>query len=463
MEWLVAAGAPGRWRGEAPRAFTVVALTAVAIYLVAFGWSMQHATYDVWAAFVIVPVIVFASVRRLHRAAERSGDPALGGVLVAALVLKLVGAIALFAVSAELYKGAADASFYHDQGTIVAESLRRGDFDVDLGEGYRLVGTGFIVLLTGILYAVIGATRLGGALIFSWLGFWGLLLFYRAFCIGFPEGRRRRYAALLFFLPSLLFWSSSVGKEAWMTLALGMVAWGLARFLTHRRGGLWAVALGLTGSAMVRPHITLLVLVAVAVSYLLRRTRRRTWAVGTKLVGLVALLAVGALLVARVEAFFGIDDLDRGSAETVLANTTSNSSYGGSSYVADRRPGDIPSPLEIPGALVTAMFRPFPHEAQNIQALASSLEGALLLLLYVAAARSLLRLPRLAWRRPYVAFAVAFSVLCAVGLSSFGNFGLLARQRVQMLPVAILLLALPVAGAAGSSPEDEKELQPLAG
>ena len=33
---------------------------------------------------------------------------------------------------------------------------------------------------------------------------------------------RRRYALLVLFLPSLLFWPSSIGKEAWMTLALGL-------------------------------------------------------------------------------------------------------------------------------------------------------------------------------------------------------------------------------------------------
>ena len=454
MARLVAPRALSRRGLGGSGAFVAVAMVALTTYLVAFAWSMQHATYDVWAAFVVAPVIVLVSVRHLLRAAELGNDPAMGGVLVAALVLKLVGAIVLFAVSAELYKGAADASFYHQQGRIVAESLRQGNLDVDLGAGYELVGTGFIVLLTGILYTVLGATRLGGALVFSWLGFWGLFLFYRAFCIGFREGRRRRYIALVFFLPSLLFWSSSVGKEAWMTFTLGLTAWGLARFLTHHRGGVWAVAAGLTGSAMVRPHVTLLVLVAVAIAYLLRRTRQATWALGTKVLGLAVLLAVGALLVGQVENFFGIDSLDRSSAEQVLGNTTTNTGYGGSAYGTGNDSSGLPSPLELPNALVTVLFRPFPHEAHNVQALASSLEGVLLIVLFLAAGRSLLRLPRHALRTPYVAFAVVFTALSALALSSFANFGLIARERVQIFPMALVLLALPVAGRAGTSAPD---------
>lgn len=444
VTYLVHPRAPERrWRGGSGRSGTL-AVAGMGVYLVAFAWSMQHATYDVWAAFVIAPVIVLASVRRLMRTAALDRDAQMTGILLLALILKMVGAVVLFSVAAELYKGAADASFYHHQGAIVAESLRHGDLDVDLGEGYQLVGTGFIVLLTGIVYAVIGATRLGGALVFSWLGFWGLFLFYRAFCTGFPEGRRRRYAALVFFLPSLLFWSSSVGKEAWMTFVLGLAAWGLARFLTHRHGGLLAICAGLAGSAMVRPHVTLLVLAALAVAYALRRTRRLTWAPGTKLLGLSVLLVVGVLLVGQVEAFFGIDQLDQRSAEQVLDRTTANSSYGGSAFDAGGPDtGGLPSPLGLPAALVTVLFRPFPQEAHNAQALASSMEGLLLIVLFLAAGRTLLRLPRHALRAPYVAFACVFTALTALALSSFGNFGLIARERVQLFPLALVLLALP--------------------
>ena len=33
---------------------------------------------------------------------------------------------------------------------------------------------------------------------------------------GLPTGDHRRYALLVFFMPSLLFWPSSIGKESWM-------------------------------------------------------------------------------------------------------------------------------------------------------------------------------------------------------------------------------------------------------
>ena len=57
---------------------------------------------------------------------------------------------------------------------------------------------------------------------------------YRAFTIAIPDGNRRSYARLLFFLPSMLYWPSSIGKEAWMLFTLGLAAFGTARLLTGR-------------------------------------------------------------------------------------------------------------------------------------------------------------------------------------------------------------------------------------
>ena len=419
-----------------------VALLAAGAYLVGFCWAMQQSTYDVWGAFLVAPGIIAVSVPLLRRAARAEQDSAMAGIVVSALVLKLVGAVVLYVVASEVYKGVADASFYHDQGRAIAESLKRGDFTVDVGEGYQVIGTGFIAVLTGIVYAVIGPTRLGGFMVFSWLGFWGLYLFYRAFCLSFPVGRRRRYAALVFFLPSLVFWSSAIGKEAWMTLALGLTAYGLARLVTHRRGGLALIGLGLTAAAMVRPHVALLVLAGLAVASLLRRSRGLTWGGPAKVVSLLLLLVAGVLVVGQLERFLKVDDLDLRSAEQAIDKAAANSSYGGSA-VGDQRRGGIPSPLDLPKALVTVLFRPFPTEANNLQSLVASAEGVLLMCLFGAAAGSLARLPVLALRYPYVAFAVVFTLLSALAFSGFGNFGLLARERVQLFPLVLVVLALP--------------------
>ena len=85
------------------------------------------------------------------------------------------------------------------------------------------------------------------------------------------------------------------------------------------------------------------------------------------------------------------------------------------------------------------MFRPFPWEAHNAQALASALEGAFLGGLFVLSRRRLYGVPAALRASPYVVFAVVYAVLFAVAFSSFSNLGILARERVQMLPFLVVL------------------------
>ncbi len=135
-------------------------------------------------------------------------------------------------------------------------------------------GTTFLDDLTGIVYTVMGPSQLGGFLVFSFIGFWGLFLFHRAALIGFPEADQRRYALLVLFLPSLLFWPSSIGKEAVMLLSLGLCAYGSARILERLAGGWLVLAAGLGLGYLVRPHVPVVVLAALSVAILFRPRRR---------------------------------------------------------------------------------------------------------------------------------------------------------------------------------------------
>ncbi|CCG01316.1 hypothetical protein [Blastococcus saxobsidens] len=413
-------------------------LAAIAAYAIVLAAGMTRSTYDVWGALVVGPGLLAVSWPLLAGVLRRERDQWVRRVIVFAFGLKILGALARWAVAFVLYDGAADASRYDLQGAAVAEQLRSGSFVIDLG--VPLVGTGFLILLTGIVYTVTGPTLLGGYLVFAWLGFWGLYAFYRAFRTAMPEGNHRRYALLVFLLPSMIFWPSGIGKEAWMCLCLGVATLGAARLLTGTRGAVLPLALGLGGSALVRPHLTALIFVATVAGFLFRRDVRRTVLTPvTRAVTLVALLAAGALIAQQAAAFFDVEDVSAGSVETVLAETERNTGTGGSNF--DAQP--VRSPLDLPAAVLTVLFRPFPWEAGNLQSLLTSAEGVLLLGLAIASWGRL----RTVWAyragRPFVVLCLAYTVAFVYVFSTFGNFGILARQRVLAYPFVLALLCLP--------------------
>ncbi len=106
----------------------------------------------------------------------------------------------------------------------------------------------------GVVFAIVGVNKIAGFFVFSWLAFLATICFYRAFSVTFPEANRRRYAYLVFFLPSLLFWTSAISKEAMMYHLAGLMAYGAALVLTQGRGGVGLLVIGTIIGVYVRPQ-----------------------------------------------------------------------------------------------------------------------------------------------------------------------------------------------------------------
>jgi hypothetical protein len=414
-----------------------VGLVAVAVWAWALTSVMESGPEDLWSAMVIGPLLVLVSVPMIARAARVDGWAAAVPLLWVALVLKLVSSYVRYVVAFDVYSGGTDALRYHRSGREIAAGLWRGDVRFPVPP----IGTEALEVATGLVYAVIGPTLLGGFLVFGWLALWGQWCCYRAFRIALPDGSARGYGVAVLLWPSLLYWPSSVGKEALMILAIGLVSLGVARLTTGASGGPAPLVLGLVVAGLIRPHVALLLTGALFVAWLLRRPARRTVTAPIVHVGGVLL---GALLVAGLVVgaaqFLGIEKVTAASVQTTLESTAARTAKGGSEFT----PQPVTSIGDLPGAGLSVLFRPWPWEAHNVLAMSAGVESLLLLLLLGLAWRRLLGLPRLVLREPYVAYTVVFVLLFVYAFSSFGNFGLLTRERAQVLPFLLVLPFLPL-------------------
>jgi hypothetical protein len=412
------------------------ALTVLGLLLL---WASQ--VEGIWAALFLVPILFLATAPALSRQAARERDPRLVWLLLVALGLKLAGSLVRYYVAFKVYDGAVDAVLYHDMGTGIAERFRAGNFDTGLDS---LTSTDFMMFITGLMYTVIGPNLYAGFLLFSWLAFWGLFYMYRAFTIAVPGGNHRSYARLLFFLPSMLYWPSSIGKEAWMLFTLGLAAYGVARILTGRTlRGLTIAGVALWLAALARPHVAGMAALGLAVAYMVGRTQRRRRATTSamKMVAAAALILLSAVLLSQTTSFLKDQGLDPEDGVTsVLTQNTERTAKGGSSFAV---PSAGISPVSLPAATVTIVFRPFLFEAHNAQALITALESMVLLVLTLSRGRLIGRAIRSFRRLPYVTFVVVYGVLFIMAFSSIANFGILARERTQLLPFFLVLLAVP--------------------
>ena len=449
-----------RHRPLRDRRLPLIPLVAVVGWLLATAYAVDHTTYDIWGAFWVAGALAALTVPIAHVAAVRHDDPRLAQLLLAAFAAKvLVGSVLRYLMVYELYDGGGDAARYDAAGRVLAPLIRHGTYP-DLGQ---ISGSRFTEVLTGHVYAVIGPTRLGGFLVFSWLAFVGLWLLVRAFEIAVPDGDHRRYRYLVLFFPTLLFWPSSIGKDAWMLLCIGAAAYGLARMLDGQLRGLVPAALGAWGAAVVRPHIAVLLAFGAGAAVLVRSVApappsARSVAARLRSIVLAAFVLVGVVAaVARTEQFFNLDTLDPESAETFLTDVRNRTGQGESEFDAP----DADNPIGFVLATATVLFRPLPVEADSSQTIVASLEGLVLAAVVVLSLGRLARLPALALRRPYVLFALVFSLGFIYIFSAIDNFGIIARQRTQLLPFVFVLLALPTGGRADTEADSERERVPV--
>ena len=120
----------------------------------------------------------------------------------------------------------------------------------------------------------------------------------------------------------------------------------------------------------------------------------------------------------------------------------------------------VRTPLDVPFAVVTVLFRPFPGEALNLLGILASLESLALLAL-VAARLRLGVLFREMRRSPLVVFSLSYVLLFAVAFSNIENAGILVRQRGQVLPLLLVFAALPKGSATSPSVEEVPEAVPV--
>lgn len=426
-----------------PRMAAAVLLPLVVGYIAVFAYAMNRTSYDVWGALWLAPVLIIVSAPILLRFSRNEPEPWIGQFLILALALKLAAALPRYYMVTSVYERG-DALRYSRVGVTLRPYFLNLDFSVaQLGDRGTGTGTRFVEVVTGLVYTMIGPSVIGGFIFFSWLSFWGLYFFYRAFRVGIPDGDSKRYAVLLFLLPSMLFWPSSIGKEAWMTMVLGITTYGCALLLARRRGASLYLAIGPAGVLAVRPHMALLVISGLTLGYVLRRSatqrkvalsRFRTL-LGFGMIGLATLLVIR-----QVSAFFGIDDFNLDTATDTLEQSGEQTAGGDSEFE-----GGGNSLRNLPMNIVTVLFRPFVFEISNIQALLAALEGTTLLVLTVLALPRLRTIPRRLRKQPYIVYCVTYSILFCYMFASFQNFGILARQRVLVFPLALALLCLPLA------------------
>lgn len=384
--------------------------------------------YSVWTAAAISLVVLSQAL--IARACRR--NPALARwhllLAVTGLLWCLVVVLKLRYFDVNMEQG--DGLSHEWVGRYVASCLVDGKFALAMDEvrpgnpGYRFILGVFYALTNappGCVYAINGV-----------FGFWAMLTLLEILCRSTGCTRVPWWVvAMTVGLPSAVYWTTANMKE-------GLVLWGICMMLRLAIPGAGRSSpsqrallpfAGFLTTSFLRPHIAIAWLGAIATSTLVCQKR----------------IAAGILCGAGIFVAFVLLQIiapeHMASAQedgvTVMMSETFEGRHQGGSAIYRSRPV-----IPVVSGLALVFLRPLPHECRDIRDILAG--GEVWVISLVSLWGWLMLRNR---RRGLNIPLVVTSIIATVGLSFLFsytyNMGLMARQRIQVLPALVVLATVP--------------------
>jgi hypothetical protein len=295
----------------------------------------------------------------------------------------------------------------------------------------------FVAYLTGGSYFTL-------SLVVAVFGYFGKVALYRAFKASLPDEFHPRLLIAVTLIPSSIFWSSAMLKEAVAISGLGYLVWGLVRFRSSvSLIGLFQMVVGATCVGLVKGYILFPIVLAIGAWLYALSTGGKGRLLRPIPLGFAALVGFGGVvLLGKLFPQFAVDDLAEWAAYYQEMGQTVS---GGSTYAfGDPTQASALGQLAfMPLALITSLFRPFLLEAQSAQVAVNALETTVLLVGWIrvfvrAGAREVIKA---VFRYPLLVFSLTFTLVFAVAVGLMTtNLGTLSRYRMPLVPFFWALL-----------------------
>ncbi len=321
------------------------------------------------------------------------------------------------------YEGQMDAVRYYHESHLSSFSWQYFEF----GEGttnFVNFSRAYLMFLPDSYHAM----KVTSAMI----GMIAVYIFYRAATI-FIQRDEIRFFYILALYPSILFWSSILGKDPLVLLGVSLYVYGVIGWRQY--GDIHYLLYGLLGvwfATFMRLWYGPILVAPLFIFFLNKKTG---WM--SKII--FAMIVIFSLLIlsSQFSERFQIE-----STEDLLKQTTQISesfSQGGSGQKVEAVTSPAQMIAMMPFGMFTALFRPLPGEILNLFGLIAGFENLFLLWLLYNAIKNI-EIKDLT--EPVILWAIALLLIWGsiYGFVSIGNLGSAVRYRLAILPVLIGLV-----------------------
>jgi hypothetical protein len=406
---------------------------------------------------IVGVILILALILAAWTVAKRRFDPWERRYVGITLAAHVFGAFVL--VAYHIYLSWGDLMGYYRFGSEIV-NLVTLDFTRYLPEVFKLIlqmdnaipggaamwqgsSSGSMCGISALLILVFGASPYLTSVPISIWAFIGQVELYRSMRGLLPPEDRRPVALGILFVPSVLFWTSGVIKEAVALGALGIICSCIAALARRRLAAVVPLAFALGIVILLKPYI--LIPLAMAIATLSVVSRGKSLSLWQKVLGVVLAIA-GLVLVAKLFPRFGVDHLADTIATSRRGFAAQAGETGSTIELGDPDEESLSGQLwYAPLALLNALARPSIFDVRNGSQLMAALETTVLVLMAASLLwRNKIRdVVREVVRTPVIAAASVFVLTfgIAVGLSTT-NLGSLSRYRAPMMPMYVAAMLL---------------------
>lgn len=283
-------------------------------------------------------------------------------------------------------------------------------------------GSPFIFYLSSIFSKGLNASYLNVTLVYNFIGFLGLLYFYKSINKYLKKMNFLWFGIL--FIPSMSFWSSGLGKDAISFFSVCLFLYAV----TNGSRMYMYLIIAFISMFMVRPHIALMIAVSFIVYFIIKSKVHILFKIFT----LPIIFASVMFSSSFVQQYVGLEEASIDSVSNYVDQRQGYNQSGGSSI-------DLQS-MSYPVQIFTYIFRPLPFDAHSALALFTSVENSILLILFI-----------------YILFKNRFKVnyftegkntwlliymilTCSMLAITTANLGIATRQKWMFMPIFLYLL-----------------------
>ena len=314
----------------------------------------------------------------------------------------------------------------HDHGDASRYWFVRQNLSKESWSSYLQPGTDVVKSLTFPLVKYLNLPFWLGFLLFSLLSFIGFYKLWKLILMISSENKMAFFVGvILLLLPNLHLWTSFIGKESILFVALML----MTEKLLEKNVNSFFFILSFALVAIIRPHVAIVLLIALVIAYFWKGNL--TWKNKIHF-GVISAMGFGAMYFLLKKIAF------------ITTNPWDRIVYIYSYHIKGLKKTAAYVPLDeysLPYKMFTFYYRPLPFEKEGLFYNIWSLENLILLFMSTASLFLIVKNFK-AFQFGFFEIFAIFGVflLAFMYIYAYANYGLIARTKIMAMPFLYLLI-----------------------